>query len=128
MSVGIIFLLGVLVGAVSQRHRFCILGAFVELFATGKARQLAGVLAAMLVFSVVRLHGSADGLAQTGVALLVGGLIQGIGYYLASGCTLGLLVRLGEGSKFHLVVFASFVVGLVGYMAALTYLPVAAPS
>ena len=47
----------------------------------------------------------------------MGGLLQGVGYYLASGCTLSLLVRIGEGSKAHFVAFAGFMGGAMAYLA-----------
>ncbi len=38
---------------------------------------------------------------------------------LPMGCPLSLLVRIGEGSKFHLMVFAGFVAGVAVYAGAL---------
>ncbi len=49
----------------------------------------------------------------------MGGLLQGVGYYLAIGCPLGMLVRVGEGSKFHMAVFVSFVLGVALYVGLL---------
>ena len=71
-----------------------------------------GVLAAMLVFSLVHLRGYKSASEYAGLPYLLGGFIQGVGYVLALGCPLGLLVRTGEGSKFHMVVFIFFMIGI----------------
>jgi len=119
MLLVVIFVIGVSVGFISQRYAFCIFGSLVELLTLGSARRLAGVGAAMLVFGLVHIVGYRHTVEFPGLIFLVGGLVQGVGYYLAAGCPLGLLVRIGEGSKFHLVVFAGFVVGITLYVALL---------
>lgn len=51
------FLIGVVMGWVSQRSRFCIQGAFRDLFLFRETYLLDGVVAAILVFSLVHLIG-----------------------------------------------------------------------
>ena len=46
-----------------------------------------------------------------GARHFIGGVIQGIGYILAAGCPLALLVRTGQGSKFHFAVIPAFLIG-----------------
>ncbi len=99
----------------AQRYGFCIVGALVETLVLRKPRQILGVVAAMLVFGLVHLRGYQHG-ADPGAWSLAGGLLQGIGYYLASGCTLSLLLHLGEGSKFHAVTLVGFVAGMAAYV------------
>lgn len=70
----------------------------------------------MLVFCLVHLVGYQHGAERQAAASLGGGFIQGVGYYLASGCTLTLLVRLGEGSKFHVVALGAFMAGVAAYV------------
>ena len=115
MILMIIFLIGIGVGFIAQRYAFCIFGSLVELLTLGSLRRLIAVVAAMLVFSLVHFARYRHAAEFPGLIFLVGGLVQGVGYYLASGCPLGLLVRLGEGSKFHLVVFVSFLAGVAFY-------------
>ncbi len=119
MALSIIFVIGLGVGYVSRRYAFCIFGALVELLALGSAKRIVAVLGAMLVFGLVQFGSYEHGVEHAGLKYLVGGLLQGVGYYLAIGCPLGMLIRVGEGSKFHLAVFASFVLGVALYVGLL---------
>lgn len=112
----LIFGIGAAVGYVARRYAFCIFGAVLEFLTLGSWRRAAGVLAAMVVFGTVQMGAYKHGAELPGMVFLVGGLAQGAGYYLAMGCPLSLLVRLGEGSKFHAVVFVSFIVGVALYV------------
>lgn len=110
-----IFIIGIVMGFLSQRFGFCLFGSIIELFSLGSTRRIAGVLAAMLVFSLIHLWGYRSVPEYAGLLYLLGGFIQGTGYVLALGCPLGLLVRMGEGSKFHMVVFICFIIGIGVY-------------
>lgn len=115
----IIFVIGFLVGVIAQRSPFGVFGPLADLVLRGSARRTVGVVAAMCVFALVNVRGYRHGLEYPGALFLVGGVIQGAGYYLASGCPLGLLGRLGEGSKFHLIVFVAFAAGAALYASFL---------
>ncbi len=119
MALSIIFVVGLGVGYVSRRYGFCIFGALVELLTLGSGKRIVAVLGAMLVFGLVQFGSYQHGVEHAGLKYLVGGMIQGVGYYLAVGCPLSLIVRIGEGSKFHMVVFVSFVVGVALYVGLL---------
>ncbi len=119
MALSIIFVIGLGVGYVSRRYGFCIFGSLVELLTLGSGRRIAAVVTAMLVFGLVQFGSYEHGVEHAGLKYLVGGLLQGVGYYLASGCPLSLIVRIGEGSKFHMVVFVSFVLGVALYVGLL---------
>lgn len=119
MAVSMIFVIGLGVGYVSRRYAFCIFGALVELLTLGSGRRIVAVLSAMSVFGLVQFGSYRHGVEHAGLKFLVGGLLQGIGYYLAIGCPLGMLVRVGEGSKFHMAVFVSFVLGVALYVGLL---------
>ncbi len=119
MALSIIFVIGLGVGYVSRRYGFCIFGSLVELLTLGSGRRIAAVVTAMLVFGLVQFGSYEHGVEHAGLKHLVGGLVQGVGYYLAIGCPLSLIVRIGEGSKFHMVVFVSFVLGVVVYVGLL---------
>jgi uncharacterized membrane protein YedE/YeeE len=114
-----ILILGVAIGYVARRYAFCIFGSVVELLRLGSTRRLMSVVSAMLVFGLVQMGQYEHGVEHPGLQYLIGGMVQGVGYYLAVGCPLSLLIRIGEGSKFHLVVFVSFVVGVALYVGAL---------
>jgi uncharacterized membrane protein YedE/YeeE len=113
MALAVIFLIGLGVGFIAQRYAFCIFGSLVELVALGSPRRVIAVMAAMLVFGLVHIVGYRHAPESPDLIFLAGGLVQGVGYYLAAGCPLGLLLRIAEGSRFHLVVFVGFVAGLV---------------
>ncbi len=51
---------------------------------------------------------------------MLGGVIQGVGYVLLAGCPLALVVRVGQGSRFHLVALVAFAGGaaLFGHLRA----------
>ncbi len=115
MALVAIFFIGLGVGFIAQRYAFCIFGSLVELLTLGSPRRLVAVVTAMLVFSLVHIGGYRRVTEYPGLIFLAGGVVQGVGYYLAAGCPLGLLVRIGEGSKFHLIVFVGFAIGLVAY-------------
>ncbi len=119
MALSIIFIIGLGVGYLSRRYGFCIFGALVELLTLGSGKRIVAVLAAMLVFGLVQFGSYEHGVEHAGLKYLVGGLLQGVGYYLAIGCPLSLIVWIGEGSKFHMAVFVSFVLGVMLYVGLL---------
>ncbi len=119
MALAVIFLIGLGVGFTAQRYAFCIFGSLVELLALGSPRRLVAVVTAMLVFGLIHIGEYRHTAEYPGLIFLAGGVVQGVGYYLAAGCPLGLLVRIGEGSKFHLIVFVGFAVGLAAYVGLL---------
>ncbi len=98
--VAAVFVVSLARGVLVQRSRFC-------------------------VFGLVNLVGYRHGAEYPGALFLVGGAVQAVGYALGRGCPLTLLVRLGEGSRFHLAVFAGFLVG-VGLYTGLLARPVEA--
>jgi uncharacterized membrane protein YedE/YeeE len=119
MALVAIFLIGLGVGFIAQRYAFCIFGSLVELLTLGSLRRLVAVVTAMIVFGLVHIGEYRHTTEYPGMIFLAGGVVQGMGYYLAAGCPLGLLVRIGEGSKFHLIVFVGFAVGLAAYVGLL---------
>ena len=111
--------IGLGVGYVSRRYGFCVFGALVELLTLWSGKRILAVLSAMLVFGLVQFGSYEHGVEHAGLTYVVGGLLQGVGYYLAIGCPLSLIVRIGEGSKFHMVVLVSFVLGVALYVGLL---------
>lgn len=105
---------GLLIGFVLQRSRFCIVRAFREPFMTGESEAPVGIMVALVVgiigFTVIKYMGvgtatagAARNLALVGVyphfwlRALIGGFIFGIGMTIAGGCAVGALWRAGEG-------------------------------
>jgi len=107
-------IIGLLLGIVCQRSRFCVTRAFREPFMTGESEAPVAIMASLLVgifgFTVIKYMGvgtatpgAARALALTWVyphfwlRALIGGTIFGIGMTIAGGCAVGTLWRAGEG-------------------------------
>lgn len=120
------FVLGAVLGAVSQQTRFCTLGAVADIVAGGDWNRmrawLLAIAVAVLGSTALQAAGSIDldrsiyrGDSLPWLSHLVGGLCFGVGMTLASGCGLRSLTRFGAGN------LKSFVVCLVlGLSAAAT--------
>ncbi|MCK4538134.1 MAG: YeeE/YedE family protein [Candidatus Krumholzibacteria bacterium] len=107
-------ILGLVIGIVLQRSRFCLVRAFREPFMTGESEAPVGVMAALIVgiigFTVIKYMGvgtstpgAARALAMTWVyphfwlRAIIGGVVFGLGMTVAGGCAVGTLWRAGEG-------------------------------
>ena len=98
-------LIGLIIGFILQRSRFCIVRALRETFLTGDSEPtvgiIAGILVGMLGFTVIKVMGigseTASVSASFWIPALVGGVIFGIGMTIAGGCTVGATWRAGEG-------------------------------
>ncbi len=111
----VLVLLGLALGLVNQRARFCFVRAFREPFMTGEGGMSKAVAIALLVgvagFAIIKgtdLSDMRDPAAFVNPSVwlgsLAGGLIFGIGMVLVGGCASGSLWRAGEGQlKFVLV-------------------------
>jgi uncharacterized membrane protein YedE/YeeE len=117
--------IGLIIGAVSQRTNFCTMGGISDLVLMGEGRRIrAWVLAiAVAIIGTHALHfaGAIDvnksvylttNLGWLGA--IVGGLMFGFGMTQTSGCASRTLVRVGGGNLKALVV--ALVIGTVGYM------------
>ncbi len=107
-------IIGLIMGLILQRSRFCIVRAFREPFMTGEAEAPVGVMLSLLItligFTVIKYMGvgtstpgAARALAMTWVyphfwlRALIGGFIFGLGMTIAGGCAVGAMWRTGEG-------------------------------
>jgi len=106
-------IIGLLMGLISQRSRFCIVKAFRDPFMTGESNGSTGVMAGMVVtlfgFTAIKYFGI--GIGDPGIRAqemtwvfshfwgkaIVGGFVFGIGMTIAGGCAVGTLWRVGEG-------------------------------
>ncbi len=106
-------IIGMLMGLISQRSRFCIVKAFRDPFMTGEADGSVGVITGILIgvfgFTAIKYFGI--GIGDVGIRAremtwvfphfffraAIGGLIFGIGMTIAGGCAVGTLWRVGEG-------------------------------
>lgn len=96
-------LLGAALGYVLQRSRFCVTGAFRDLYLTRSTRYFTPFLLAIALQAVgVALLTAAGVLAPepsgfAPLAVIGGGLVFGLGIILAGGCATGTYYRAGEG-------------------------------
>ncbi|NMA78386.1 MAG: YeeE/YedE family protein [Actinomycetales bacterium] len=96
-------LLGAVLGYVLQRSRFCVTGAFRDLYMTRSMRYFTPFLLAIAIqaIGVAALTGAgvlapeAAGFAP--LAVIGGGLLFGVGIIMAGGCATGTYYRAGEG-------------------------------
>ncbi|NNG20997.1 YeeE/YedE family protein [Naumannella sp. ID2617S] len=110
-------LLGALLGFVLQRGRFCVTGAFRDVFLARKTRWLTAFLIVIAVQSVGVFALQSAGIIQLSfkalpwLAVIVGSLVFGVSIVLAGGCATGTYYRAGEGlvgSWIALVAYAGF--------------------
>jgi len=119
----LILALGISLGFVLQKSRFCLVAALRDPILIGMT-QLTRALLLLLGISILGFAlvfwGATErniplslNVFPMGVHTLVGGLLFGIGMVLAGGCSTGILIRIGEGFAMQLVAFLGLVVGSV---------------
>ena len=98
-------LIGLFIGMILQRSRWCIVRALREPFMTGDAEPalaiIAGLVIGLLGFTVIKITGLGSETTMVGsnfwMPAIVGGIIFGFGMTIAGGCTVGSTWRAGEG-------------------------------
>ena len=98
-------LIGLLIGIILQRSRWCIVRALREPFMTGDAEPaiaiIAGLVVGLLGFTIIKIMGIGGEMTMVGsnfwMPAIVGGVIFGFGMTIAGGCTVGSTWRAGEG-------------------------------
>ncbi|QTX04787.1 YeeE/YedE family protein [Agromyces archimandritae] len=109
--------IGVILGYLFQRGRFCVTGAFRDVWLSGSTRMLSALVVVIAVHAVGLFALQSAGVIQLGtgpfpwLASIVGGLVFGFAIILAGGCATGTYYRAGEGlvgSWFALVFYALF--------------------
>jgi len=98
-------LIGLFIGIVLQRSRWCIVRALREPFMTGDAEPavaiIAGLIIGLLGFTVIKIMGIGSELTMVAanfwMPAIIGGIIFGFGMTIAGGCTVGSSWRAGEG-------------------------------
>ncbi|MGC5616508.1 YeeE/YedE family protein [Georgenia sp. Z1491] len=110
-------IVGGALGFAMQRGRFCVTGAFRDVWIGGRTRWLTAFLVVVAVQSVGIFALEAAGIIQLGagelapVATVVGAFIFGFAIVLAGGCATGTFYRSSEGligSWFALIFYAGF--------------------
>lgn len=108
-------IVGLALGFVLQRGRFCVTGAFRDLTLTGNTRWFSALILLIAVHSIGLFLLNALGVITLEsspfpwLAAIIGGLIFGFAIVLAGGCATGTYYRAGEGlvgSWFALIFYA----------------------
>jgi len=114
---------GLAFGYILQRSRFCFVAALRDPALTGSTAVTRGVLVALALttigFTAVKYFYHVNGqtipgqnyIQSIGMNTVVGGTIFGIGMVIAGGCASGMLMRIGEGFKIHLITLSGFFIG-----------------
>lgn len=111
---GLIFI-GLLLGIVMHRTRFCFAGAFRDPFMTGDNRMIKAVVVALIIYcfgsaiikwNYIQPHDM--GVHHVWFGSLLGGFVFGVGMLLAGGCASSALWRMAEGHTKYLVIATSF--------------------
>ncbi|GAA0335123.1 YeeE/YedE family protein [Morganella psychrotolerans] len=108
--------LGVLLGFVMQRGRFCLAGGLRDLYLFRDSRMLIAILIVISVQSIGLFTFSYFGIAQLPggafpwLATLVGGLLFGMGMAFAGSCSTGAYYRAAEGLAGSIIAVGGFIV------------------
>lgn len=115
------WMIGIALGFVLQRSRFCFTAATRDPFLTGSTSLLRAVIVAILValigFSAIQYSAFSAGkpvpgnISPVGIHTLIGGIIFGIGAVIAGGCASGTLMRVGEAYMMNLLALVFFIIG-----------------
>ncbi|TAK21862.1 MAG: YeeE/YedE family protein [Chloroflexota bacterium] len=126
LAVAAYWIIGLALGIVLQRSRFCFAGAFRDLFLLRDGRLLRALLGGLLVATpgfwllMARLVPDPSfgdlprgaHVIPVGLHLVVGGILFGIGMVVAGGCVSGTLYRIGEGYVGSMVALGGILIGL----------------
>ena len=119
----LIMALGISLGFVLQKSRFCLVSALRDPILIGMT-QLTRAFLLLLGISILGFALVSWGASQRNVPLalnvfpmgvhtVVGGVMFGMGMVLAGGCSSGILMRIGEGFVMQWVAFFGLVVGAI---------------
>lgn len=118
-KIGLGVLCGLLLGFVLQRGRFCVVGAYRDMYLTKDNRMFISVLIAIAVQAIGIFALSGLGVIQlsnvsfTWLGAIIGGLLFGFGIVLAGGCATGTWYRAGEGLIGSWVALFTYMLGTV---------------
>lgn len=121
----IFWVIGILLGLVMQRSRFCFAASFRDPIMVGSTSLFRAVLLGLIVstvffgmiqynhivqFSFENVPGQ---IRILGLNTVIGAIIFGIGMVIAGGCVSGAMVRVGEGSLMQVVSLVGIMLGAV---------------
>lgn len=123
---GFIWSIGIIIGLVMQRSRFCFAASFRDPIMVGSTSLFRAVIIGLVVatigFSLIQYNRIEDinnytiedvpgNIEPVGLHTAIGAIIFGIGMVIAGGCVSGSLIRIGEGSLMQLVSLIGIIIG-----------------
>ncbi len=117
------WLIGIVVGIILDRSRFCFVAAIRDPMMYGLARTTKGLLMALMISTIgfgfiqyqqwVENSYVLGNLEPVGFNIFVGAFIFGIGSVIAGSCASGALMRMGEGFGMQWVVMIGLILGSI---------------
>ncbi len=125
-EMGVYWVLGLSLGVILQRGRFCFAGAFRDLYLMRNGTMMRAILVGLAIatpaFALIEARSvpnptfgalpAGAHLIPVGLHLVVGGVVFGIGMVVAGGCVSGTLYRIGEGYLASWASLAGILLGL----------------
>ncbi|WP_366922541.1 YeeE/YedE family protein [Metallumcola ferriviriculae] len=112
-----IAVVGLSLGFIMQRSRFCIASAFSDflLFRDGNLLKalVAFIFVSTLGFTFIQITGGEGYLVTVGWRTVLGALLFGFGMTIAGGCAAGTLMRIGEGYLLFIPTLLGLIFGSV---------------
>lgn len=124
----VFWIIGLLIGIVLQKSRFCFAASFRDLIIAGSTSILKAIIIAFIIstigFGIIQFHSIKDlgvidvynlpgQISPVGLHTAIGAILFGIGMVIAGGCASGTLMRIGEGFLLQIVVLIGFIIGTV---------------
>ncbi|WP_353892307.1 YeeE/YedE thiosulfate transporter family protein [Proteinivorax hydrogeniformans] len=128
IKLGALLAIGVLLGFIIQKARFCFAGSVRNIIVLGNVKLLKAVILSLMISTVgffviqylavdstvgIIIEQIPGQIKPVGIHTVVGALIFGIGMVLAGACVSGSLVRIGEGFALQAIVLIGIVIGTV---------------
>lgn len=113
-------LLGISLGAVLHRSDFCMSGMFRDAFLFRKFFMLRSLFLLIVISAIIFYGANFLGLLNSyplsffkspSIAIIIGGIIFGIGMVLAGGCVVGTLYKMGAGRSSSGLAFVGMILG-----------------
>lgn len=119
------WLLGISIGVILRYSRFCFSAAIRDPLLIGNVKLLKAMLLGMMVstlgFAVIQYLYSKGNIVNythipgsvtsSGIHIMIGAFLFGIGMTIAGGCASGVLMRIGEGHALQWIVLLGFFIG-----------------
>ncbi|MEW9095857.1 MAG: YeeE/YedE thiosulfate transporter family protein [Clostridiaceae bacterium] len=118
--------IGVLIGFVLQRSRFCFTAGFRDPIVVGSTSVLRAIIIGLIICTIgfaliqfnylqhnptAKISDIPGSIHPVGMHTVIGAFIFGIGMVIAGGCASGMLMRIGEGFLLQIIVLIGFMIG-----------------